>query len=171
MKKDGFTLIEVLVVIAIIGITASLAMMSMAGWVRKYNVESEIKQLYADLMKSRVTAMNNNRAQFVSLSASQYTIYDDTSPAPNGDGTLQPLQDTIIAPAKSLKYPMVWNGGGNDRIDFNSRGISPPPYRTICVYSDINPSYDCIKVSATRIILGKIITQGVCDADNCEPKK
>jgi len=169
MKKDGFTLIEVLVVIAIIGITASFAMISMAGWVRKYNVESEIKQLYADLMKARVTAMNNNRAQFVSLSASQYTIYNDTNPSPNGDGTLQPLQDTIIAPATSLKYPMNWSGSAE--IDFNSRGFVTTLPKTICVYSNINPSYDCIKVSTTRIILGKLITQGVCDADSCEPKK
>jgi prepilin-type N-terminal cleavage/methylation domain-containing protein len=169
MKKDGFTLLETLVVIAIIGITATIAMVSMAGWVRKYNVESEIKQLYADLMKARVTAMNNNRAQFVSLSASEYTIYDDTNPSPNGDGTLTPLLDTVILPATSLKYPMVWNGSA--QIDFNSRGFITTLPKTICVYSDINPSYDCIKVSATRVILGKLITQGVCDADNCEPKK
>jgi len=167
MKKDGFTLVEVLVVIAIIGITASLAMISMAGWVRKYNVESEIKEMYADLMKARVTTMNNNRAQFVGLSASQYTIYDDM-PLPNGDGILTPLQDKVIV-TTNLKYPMVWSGGAE--IDFNSRGFITTLPKTICVYSNINPSYDCIKVSATRIILGKLITQGVCDAFNCEPKK
>ncbi len=164
MKRQGFTLIEVCIVLAIMGILAGLAFVNFSGLANKYSLENQVREMYSDLMNTRLMAMNKNRSHFVVLAAGNYTIYDDTSPAQSGDGMLTIGLDTQVQGAKMLKYPMVWTGGS--QIEFGSRGISRTQ-KTICVYSTLRPSYDCIKVSWTRIIMGKLQTQGVCGDDNC----
>jgi prepilin-type N-terminal cleavage/methylation domain-containing protein len=167
MKKKGFTLIEICIVIAITGIMAGLAFVSFSGLANKYNLENQVRELYSDLMNTRLMAMNKNRSHFMVLAAGNYTVYDDTSPAPGGDGTLTIGSDTQVLAAKILKNQMTWTG--TNQIEFNSRGLSRTQ-GTICVYSALNPAYDCIKVSWTRIIMGKLTTQEVCSSDNCVAK-
>ena len=167
MKKKGFTLIEICIVIAITGILAGLAFVNFRGLQSKYNLENQVRETYSDLMSTRLMAMNKNRTHFMLLASGSYTIYDDTSPAPGGDGTLTVGSDTQVQAQKVLQNQMTWSGGS--QVEFTSRGLSRSQ-KTICVYSTLNPAYDCIKVSWTRIIMGKLITQGVCGDDNCAAK-
>jgi prepilin-type N-terminal cleavage/methylation domain-containing protein len=193
MKKDkGITLIELLVVIAIAGILFIALGFTFVGWQGKYKVESQTKDLYDDLMNARVRAMQRNRVHFLSLdSANQYTIYEDTNPAPDGDGTLQTAQDEMLPTyPKTIEYDLNWSGAvpsgrdPEDLIDFDQRGITAPQATplggTICIFtdfdgdgvSDSDPDYDCIIISRTRINMGKLNTQiaGECDADHCDAK-
>lgn len=123
--------------------------------------------MYSDLMNARLMAMNKNRTHFMVLAAGNYAVYDDTNPAPGGDDTLTVGSDTQVQAAKILSNQMTWTGGS--QIEFTSRGLSRNQ-KTICVYSTLNPAYDCIKLSWTRIIMGKLISQGVCAEGNCAAK-
>jgi len=189
MKKDGFSLIELLVVMIITGILATLGTVSFTGWVRKHDIESQVREIYTDLMNARLTAMHQNRTHFITLSANQMRAYEDNDPAPNGDGSLtlgsdNPLclwerkRDEVVDAAcpfsgslsyKNLRFPATWNGTAT--LEFNARGLSNSD-KSICVFSTHNPSYDCIVVSTTRIRMGKIINQGGgCNSGNCEQRK
>ncbi len=187
MKNKGMTLIELLVVITIAGILVVALGFSFQGWQGRYKVESQIKDIYNDLMDARINAMQKNRVHFLSLdSANQYTIYEDTNPAPDGDGTLQTGQDvTLPTFPKTIEYDLNWNGAvpSGNLIDFNTRGITEPQATplggTICIFtdfdgdgtSDSNPDYDCIVISRTRINMGKIGDQsGGCLSTNCDAK-
>lgn len=162
------TLMELLTVIAIIGILAGLGIVSFRGWINRYNIETEVKQMYADLMQARLLAMDKNRTHFATLSTGSYAIYDDTSPAPNGDGTLTVGSDTQVYPSATLTYPITWGGGST--IEFTNRGLVNTS-KTICVYSTFDPSYDCLLLSATRIRMGKLNAQGgSCTSDKCDAK-
>jgi Tfp pilus assembly protein FimT len=57
--------VEILVVVSIIGILATLAVSSFLDLSEKYKVEAETKQLYADLMDVRGRAVQRNRFHFV----------------------------------------------------------------------------------------------------------
>jgi prepilin-type N-terminal cleavage/methylation domain-containing protein len=189
MKKDGFSLIELLVVMIITGILATLGTVSFTGWVRKHDIESQVREMYTDLMNARLTAMHQNRTHFITLSTNQMRAYEDNDPAPNGDGSLtlgsdNPLclwerkRDDAVDTAcpfsgslsyKNLKFPATWNGTAT--LEFNARGLSNSD-KSICVFSTHNPSYDCIVVSTTRIRMGKLINQsGGCNSGNCEQRK
>jgi prepilin-type N-terminal cleavage/methylation domain-containing protein len=167
MRKKGFTLVEICIVIAIMGILAGLAIGNFRGLQSKYNLESQVRETYSDLMSTRLMAMNKNRTHFMVLAAGSYTIYDDTNPAPGGDGTLTIGTDTQVQAAKVLSNQMTWSGGS--QVEFDSRGLCRSQ-KTICVYSTLNPAYDCVKLSWTRIIMGKLTTQGVCSDANCAAK-
>jgi prepilin-type N-terminal cleavage/methylation domain-containing protein len=95
MRHSGFSLIEMLVVIAIAGILAGLSIANYSGLTRKYNLDNEMRKMYADLTSVRIMAMNKNRTHFVSLSTAGYIAYDDNSPAPDGDDTLTVGADSV----------------------------------------------------------------------------
>ncbi|MCX5804651.1 MAG: GspH/FimT family pseudopilin [Proteobacteria bacterium] len=177
MKSNGFSMMELLVVIAIAGILAGLAIASFTGFSRKYNVDNQVRKIYSDLTNVRIMAMNKNRTHFVTLASTGYTAYDDNSPSPDGDDTLTVGSDSVVLTSNQALnlstvktnefYSIVWSGSA--QMSFNSRGICTTP-NTICVYSNIQPLYDCIKVSSTRILMGKLTTQGVCSGSNCQAK-
>lgn len=175
MKKNGFTLVELLTVIAIIGIVAGMAVISFSGMVRRYNIESQIKELYSDLVNTRVQAMSTKRTHFVAIKPDQYSIYVDTNltnPNQDGDGILQELIDEKLPGyPKKLKFSLTWGSGGgtSTTVEFSPKGLANTS-NTFCIFSDINPAYDCLVVSPTRIILGKLKDQGACSG-NCETKQ
>lgn len=180
MKKDGFSLIELLVVMIILGIVASLGTVSFTGWVRKHDLENQVKEMYTDLMNARLTAMHQNTTHLISLSANQISGSVDTDGNGVGDAALCIWNRNRGDPAdascstdkalsyKKLTFPASWSGTA--LLEFNARGLSSTN-NTVCVFSTYNPSYDCIVVSATRIRMGKLTNQSGCNSANCVPKK
>ncbi|MDP2277037.1 MAG: type II secretion system protein, partial [Nitrospirota bacterium] len=79
-KEEGVTLTELIVVIAIIGILVVALGFSFEGWLGKYRVESQIKEMHIDLMNTRANAMSRTRVHFfIFPNATSYTIYADDS--------------------------------------------------------------------------------------------
>lgn len=171
MRAKGFTLIELLVVLVIVGILAGLGIASLYGSARKISVDNQVRRLHADLSQVKVMAMTKGRAQFFTLNANGYTAYDDA----NENGVLNTGSDPVVVRSNQALnlstvtnqqfLPITWTGSA--QMDFNSRGLCSTS-DTVCVFSTVNPRYDCIKVSPTRITLGKLTVQGVCSAANCQ---
>lgn len=158
MKNGGFSLLELVVVMLILGTLLAIAGLSGKQWLDRYNVENQMKVMYIDLMNARTRAMQKNRMHFVTFPtpqyATQYAVYEDTNPAPDGDGALQQGSDTQVLQKELNAYAVT---SGSSEIDFDSRGIATGltgTQTTIRVIGSFGAAYDCITVSATRIRLG-----------------
>ncbi len=192
MNNKGITLIELIIVISIIGILAVALGFSFHGWMGGYKVESQIKEMYVDLINARARAMQRNRAHFVRLNNSNsYSIYEDdsdgTNKVPDGDGTLQTgtgsSADTQLPSfPKTVEYNIDWNNSAITtpaNLTFNTRGTTTT-LGTISVFidrdgdgeKDFEPDYDCIVISATRINIGKLDDKGTTNRtdDDCVAK-
>jgi len=182
----GITLIELLVTITVVSVLVIALGFQFTAWRGGYNIESAMKELHSDLMNARAMAMQRSRVQFVTLSTTQYSLYDDTNPAPDGNGTLEVASDRrVVQRGFEIPYPVTWSAMAPPAIAFTQKGLArdvqadmkvseTSTEKTICanpVETSLNADNDCIIVAATRINLGKLTTKisdgGACDAANC----
>ncbi len=163
VKNSGITLVELIIVITIVGVLAIALGLGFSDWMGKYKVESQTNELYADLMDARVRAMQNNRVHFVVLAAKSYSIVEDTSPSPDGNGKREADNDTQIL-AKNTTYTLNASlSPSAAEFSFNRRGLISHT-GNVRLDSTVNPDYDCIVLAATRINMGK------WDGANCDAK-
>lgn len=152
----GFTLIELMVVIAIMAILASIAVMSFSRWTASYGIEKATKEIYAVLMKARNDANNTNTEYLVTFAAHEV----QEGPDANGDNAIDGTPVTLDYPDYTVNFALT-------PIIFDRRGLADTggvDNQTISITSamaGINPAVDCIVVSATRINMGKM-TGGNC---------
>ncbi len=167
MKQHGFSLVELVLIVAIIGTLLSIAALEFSKMNRKSGLESQVKKMYADLMTAKLDAMRNRKKHLVSLGANQYTIRNYSSAA-DLVGT-QILQN-------NLAYPLSWSDGGG--ITFDTRGFANYSSsntrldKSICVHSGVTPGVDSIVLTATSINMGILTNQtGACDSGNITIKE
>lgn len=83
-RNYGFTLLETLIVVAIIGITAAIATPSIISMLRNIRVSGAAKNLMSEMMLAKFRAISENKKYIITFNTNNnsYSIYGDT----NGDG-------------------------------------------------------------------------------------
>jgi prepilin-type N-terminal cleavage/methylation domain-containing protein len=173
-KNSGFTLIEILITLAIGALLVGMALPNITNLIVKNRLENQIRRIYSDLMNARNMAMLKNRTHFVVFAANAWTVFADTDNNDTHDGgdtivLTRSAVDLVPSFSFSTNVPqnavVVENVGG--WIGFNARGIArtgnEPNGTTISVTAPPNifTYVDCISVSPVMMRLGKL-TGGAC---------
>jgi len=98
-SEQGFTLIEMIVTMAIMGIVAAMAIPNFSKWKEKHEINGEAQKVYFDMMLARTTAIksNNNVRVTFDLVANTYQIHEDTN------------DDTVVDAGENLKNATLVN--------------------------------------------------------------
>jgi prepilin-type N-terminal cleavage/methylation domain-containing protein len=138
-KKKGFTLLELIIVIALMGIIMMIALPGIQTWMSKCRLNGAARQIMADLTYARMMAVSENHPFVVTvLNNRQYTILDDD----NANGSADTGEKIISKDIKS-NYPCcILSANGN--FTFYPSGLAfgatctvanPSGYRNVYVSS------------------------------------
>lgn len=78
--ESGYSLVEILTVMVIIGASLLFALPNFQEWAEKNRINAESDKVYIDLMLARTTAVKNNNNVIVTFDAvgNTYKVHDDT---------------------------------------------------------------------------------------------
>jgi prepilin-type N-terminal cleavage/methylation domain-containing protein len=81
IKTQGFTLLELLIVIAFVAIIMAIGVPNFSKWKEKYEINGQAQKVYFDIMLARSTSVKNNNSVSVTFDVSKnlYKVHDDTN--------------------------------------------------------------------------------------------
>ncbi len=166
--ESGITLVELLVVLTIVVVLMVALGFQYSGWQGKYNVESQVKGLYSDLVSARARAMQT--AVTVSATFPDSTHYSITQNKPVSNAMSASSEDDSTSPATITARDIT-----TVVISFDKKGLiacpvlltaATQPKGVISFTSTVHPDYDCIVLSQTMIGMGKKVCLNSPDLTN-----
>lgn len=118
LDRGGYSLIELLTVLVIVGIATQLAVPSVSGMLRTWRSKQAASQVTADLAYARMLAIRSGAgASVVFLGSDEYRVEEGVAPATVTARKTVDLQDEF-GPV------VVQRPAGVDVIVFNPRGMA-----------------------------------------------
>ena len=150
MDERGFTLVEVLTVITLIGILSALATYEFKREQLKSSIEAEVRDMYTEFVNARMQAFYTKRPRSIIVSGTQFSIYSSNVTSVN----------PIVQ--KTMKFPVVLNTADTD-VTFETSGLTFGNFSSVCIEPADNPGFtDSIVISAAKVNMGKRVSGGNC---------
>lgn len=126
-RNSGFSLYELMIVIAIIGIFATVTMPAFLSWLTAHRLRGAAINLMADMEMAKIRAIRENTCVAVQFGTNKYRIFVDNGAGggvacdwdQNGSERLvidRPLPAGVSIPTGELTL-------ANQRVRFTSRGL------------------------------------------------
>jgi len=77
-RQSGFTIVELIIVIAVIAAVALISIPNIIGMMPDYRLRSAAHDLFSDFQKAKLEAVKRNINTAVCFSTSGYTVFVDT---------------------------------------------------------------------------------------------
>jgi type IV fimbrial biogenesis protein FimT len=97
-KESGFTMLELLIIIAMLGVVAAIAVPNFLGILPTYRLKSATQDLLSNLQRAKITAVERNQDVGVTFETGQYTIFVDEN------GTRDPTGQQVIRTQSYADY-------------------------------------------------------------------
>ena len=162
MAERGFSLVEMVIVIAVISILLAIGTLKFNDYALRYHTEAQTRTIFSALLKARADALYERRATRVKLYASRFDVYSSTQDDTKGAAPVL---------SQALSYPVMCslqkgNPVNGYLVDFDTTGFTAN-WCSICVDSgDTSGTVNSVKVFGSRVSLGYKGAADACSADN-----
>jgi len=126
-RNSGFSMYELMVVIAIIGVFATVTMPAFLSWLTAHRVRGATINLMADLEMAKIRAIRENTFVAVQFESDKYRIFVDNGSGGGvaGDWIQNGSERMVIDRAlpAGVSIPLGELTLANQRVRFTSRGL------------------------------------------------
>ena len=166
IKNDhsGFTLIEMIITITIMGILMGIAALNFNTWQTKNKIESQVREIFVDLNEARTNAFTQKQYYSIIFQPNSYVMksYSTSQPTTATVGTT----GTVVV-TKNLKYALSTRTNSGTTITsivdtpviFDTSGITFNWF-TVTIDPSISnmgsASVNCLVISTARANMGKM---------------
>ncbi len=153
-NNSGFSLLELVVVLAIVGTLLTISTIAFHNWMRKSRVEAQIQQMMADINSTRLRAMTSKQRHSIVLDADKYAFRSYSSEAESIDNGRLISNPTDVR--FRLKKDATTNFTG-ERYEFDQRGILQGigNVMPILIEYEGDAAKDCLNLQGIRVTAGK----------------
>jgi len=116
---SGFSLVELVMVVAIVGVLSAIAIPRYAGTVTRYRLDAAADRMVADLKLARRHATTSSSDVAVTVTATALNI-----PSIDGIDDATPYHTDFSAPPYSVKIASVNLTAGGGTVTFNGHGAA-----------------------------------------------
>jgi len=156
-NHDGFTLLELVAVIAIMGVLMAIATINFNAWQQKAQIESQTRTLFANLNQARIEAMQHKQPRSVALQAGGrgYLFQDYSSEN-------QSRTAGATAEAQAVNNVITEAAGPADGVTlFDVRGYTGDTGVFQILPAGTSAAVDCVVVNPGQTKMGKY-ANGTC---------
>ena len=154
MNNKGFTLTELTVTLALLGIMSAISIPSYFSWLPRHRLQTSVRHIYDDMNMARSMAVKNNTAAVAifDISSDTYTVFLDTSSPLNWT----PDAGEIIVTNGTLENGVDIYGStdSTNKYGFNTRGLriseNSPPVAF--------PDYQVYLTNSSGLLMGVHVT-------------
>jgi len=121
-KKDGFSLFELLVVVAIIAVVSTIVAPHILGWRSSAKLRGAADNLMSDLEMAKIKAVKENNFVAILFNPGGYRVFVDKANFWTQDADEPLLKERRLPAGVSFDFAHPSWGFTNNRTRFNSRG-------------------------------------------------
>ncbi len=162
--RGGFTLIEVIVVIAIMAIIMAIGIPSYTKWKRKYNIESDTREIFLLLNEARKRSLFEKKVCGVVWKTNPITSLSLACDTNNNEKIDDDPSGAKVYSVVNLRDSFNINITLYKYVRFMKNGMAKDWGRVFYCPSSVDVSYNCVVVSNLRINMGH------WDGNTCTPR-
>jgi type II secretion system protein H len=152
-SKSGFSLIELLIIVAIIAILASVALPNMLAPSIRAKMRGSVSNLRSDLQTAKMMAIRENAFVVVNMQATGYQVFVDNGAGANSGNWALDADERLLVSRQmepGVSIDLAATDFAGDRTRFNDRGL-PENFGKIVLTSPVGQR----QINVNR--LGRII--------------
>jgi len=162
MDNRGLTLVEVINVIAIIGILMAIAIVNYKEMQTKAAIEKQARELHASIISVRLAAMQTKQPGVLFLGPNQY-IYRVYTSANYPVSTGSKIVNTVQLPYEIRKgASLTMLDIASDKITFDTRGFTNNNMTLVVTPVKYGGGDNCIVVHTARTNIGRMDNASNC---------
>ena len=138
-STSGFTVIELLIVVAILAILASIALPNMLSPSIKAKLGGAVSNLRGDLQTAKMMAIRENANVVVNLFANRYEVFVDNGAGANAGNWVRDADERLLVSRlmePGVTIDLAATDLSDERTRFNDRGL-PENFGKIVLTSQV----------------------------------